>query len=286
MRSGRLDAAAAVCARAIARGLAGEQSLGLGLQVASARDDTAGMARLLALAQGKPAEIPLLALAARDAYRRGRVGQGDALHAHAAELARDQGLRDAGQDLRAQDLADLGLIDRARALVGGSADAADPGPRLLTLALVDDPGQARARLDRALQASPADTLLRAVIAPEARAALALRQGRPAEALAALRPAGPFAAGEIMIPYLQGQADLAAADGPGAARAFQSILNYPGVDPTSPLHALARLGLARAFRVSGDIAASRRAYQAVLAAWKSADPGLPPLIQARAEYAAL
>jgi hypothetical protein len=48
--------------------------------------------------------------------------------------------------------------------------------------------------------------------------------------------------------------------------------------------LARLGLARAAALAGDITKSRRAYQDFLALWKDADPDMPILIQARAEYA--
>jgi hypothetical protein len=50
--------------------------------------------------------------------------------------------------------------------------------------------------------------------------------------------------------------------------------------------MAQLGLARAAALSGDVAKSRRAYQDFLALWKDADPDVPVLIQAKAEYAKL
>ena len=50
--------------------------------------------------------------------------------------------------------------------------------------------------------------------------------------------------------------------------------------------LARLGLARAAALAGDTAPSRVAYQDFLAMWKDADPDVPVLVQARAEYAKL
>jgi hypothetical protein len=50
--------------------------------------------------------------------------------------------------------------------------------------------------------------------------------------------------------------------------------------------LAHLGIARAQARSGDRDAARRAYEALFAMWKSADPDFPPLVAARAEYAAL
>ena len=53
---------------------------------------------------------------------------------------------------------------------------------------------------------------------------------------------------------------------------------------SPLGALARLGLARAYSLQGDKARTLKAYQDFLAIWKDADPGLPILKAAKAEYA--
>jgi eukaryotic-like serine/threonine-protein kinase len=56
--------------------------------------------------------------------------------------------------------------------------------------------------------------------------------------------------------------------------------------TSPLGALAHLGLARAYALQGDTVKSRSAYQDFLALWKDADPDIPILRQAEAEYAKL
>ncbi len=53
-----------------------------------------------------------------------------------------------------------------------------------------------------------------------------------------------------------------------------------------IHVLARLGLARAHALAGNLAASRRAYQDFLALWKDADPDIPLYREAQAEYAAL
>ncbi len=51
-------------------------------------------------------------------------------------------------------------------------------------------------------------------------------------------------------------------------------------------ALARLGLARAYKLSGDQAKARAAYQDFLSLWKEADPGIPILQETGAEYAKL
>jgi hypothetical protein len=53
-----------------------------------------------------------------------------------------------------------------------------------------------------------------------------------------------------------------------------------------MDALARLQLARALALSGDTVKARSAYNDLLMLWKNADPDLPVLEEARAEYARL
>ncbi len=54
----------------------------------------------------------------------------------------------------------------------------------------------------------------------------------------------------------------------------------------PIGALAHLQLGRAYAMSGDTAKARSAYRNFLALWKEADPDIPILKQAEAEYAKL
>jgi hypothetical protein len=54
----------------------------------------------------------------------------------------------------------------------------------------------------------------------------------------------------------------------------------------PLGALAHLGLGRAYTLQGDTQKARTAYQDFFALWKDADPDIPVLIAAKAEYAKL
>ena len=69
------------------------------------------------------------------------------------------------------------------------------------------------------------------------------------------------------------------------RGAQIVLSL--VAPAGPATtALAHLGMARARQLSGDTAGSRAAYQDFLALWKDADPDIPILKQAKAEYAKL
>jgi eukaryotic-like serine/threonine-protein kinase len=80
--------------------------------------------------------------------------------------------------------------------------------------------------------------------------------------------------------------VAAHQGSAAAAEFQKILDHPGVVLNDPIGALAHLGLARAYALSGDKAKAQTAYQDFLALWKDADPDIPILQQAKAEYAKL
>jgi len=75
-------------------------------------------------------------------------------------------------------------------------------------------------------------------------------------------------------------------GTEAAREFQKIVKNRGVDPLSPQSPLAHVGLARAYALEGDTAASRSEYEKFFAWWKDADPDIPILKQAKAEYARL
>jgi hypothetical protein len=55
---------------------------------------------------------------------------------------------------------------------------------------------------------------------------------------------------------------------------------------SPLYSLAYLGLARAYALQGDTSKAKVAYNDFLTIWKDADPDIPILKQAKAEYAKL
>jgi tetratricopeptide (TPR) repeat protein len=86
--------------------------------------------------------------------------------------------------------------------------------------------------------------------------------------------------------LRGQAYLTAHNGQAAAAEFQKILDHRGVVLNSLIGALARLQLGRAYALQGDTAKARAAYQDFLALWKDANPDIPILVQAKAEYAQL
>jgi eukaryotic-like serine/threonine-protein kinase len=72
----------------------------------------------------------------------------------------------------------------------------------------------------------------------------------------------------------------------AATEFQKILHHRGIIICDPTGAFAHLQLGRAYALSGDKTRAKSAYQDFLTLWKDADPDIPILKQAKAEYAKL
>jgi serine/threonine protein kinase len=141
---------------------------------------------------------------------------------------------------------------------------------------------------------PEDTIVQFRYLPMIRAAVALRRGDPAKAVEALTAAAPYELGQnpasltfALYPvYLRGDAYLAARQGVSAEAEFQKVLDRSGVVLNEPIGALAHLGLGRAYALAGDSAKAKTAYQDFFALWKHADPDIPILQQAKAEYAKL
>jgi hypothetical protein len=87
-------------------------------------------------------------------------------------------------------------------------------------------------------------------------------------------------------YIRGEAYLMLHDGNRATAEFQKFIDHRGVVVNFPWGALARLGLARAYALQGDTAKAKAAYQDFLTLWKDADPDVPILIAAKAQYSKL
>ena len=93
-------------------------------------------------------------------------------------------------------------------------------------------------------------------------------------------------GTFWILYVRGLAYLQLHDGAKAAGEFQKILDHRGVNPIHGIYSLGLLGLGRAYALQNDTAKARTAYQDFFAMWKDADPEVPVLLAAKAEYAKL
>jgi eukaryotic-like serine/threonine-protein kinase len=164
----------------------------------------------------------------------------------------------------------------------------------LALARVGDTAGAKAMSDGLEESHPSNTVLKLYWLPTLRAAIELNGNNSTRALQFLEAAAPYELGEppptqqgTLYPvYLRAQAYLVAHNGRAAAVEFQKLLDHRGILLNFPTAAFARLGLARAYVVSGDTAKAKAAYQDFLALWKDADPDIPILKQAKAEYAKL
>ena len=94
------------------------------------------------------------------------------------------------------------------------------------------------------------------------------------------------AGNLYPAYVRGLADLAAHQGAEAAAEFQKILGHRGIVLTDPIGALAHLQLGRAYALAGNEDKARTAYKDFLTLWNDADPDIPLLKHAKAEYVEL
>ncbi len=176
----------------------------------------------------------------------------------------------------------------------------------LALAMAGDSAQAESLVQNLAKAHPVDTQIQALWIAPTRAQLALNKKNASGALTALEAApSPLEFGQISFvnnisclypAYIRGQAYLAAGQGTAAAAEFQKILDHSGIVWNCWTGALAHLGVARANALvaktsqGADADAARvralAAYKDFLALWKDADPDIPILKEAKAEYAKL
>jgi eukaryotic-like serine/threonine-protein kinase len=162
----------------------------------------------------------------------------------------------------------------------------------VALGLAGDSAQAGHIADELASQFPEDTLVQFVYLPAIRTA-ALPSGwamSSSRAIEILAPARRYELGVHAFPlypaYLGGEAYLAGHQGAMAAAEFQKIIDHPGIVTNNLIGALAHVGLARAQAMQGDKVKARAAYQDFLTLWRDADPDIPVLKQAKAEYAKL
>ncbi len=161
----------------------------------------------------------------------------------------------------------------------------------LTLARAGDTVRAKAIVAELEKDNPLNTVLKLYWLPALKAAIELNEGNSAQALMLLEAAAPYESGGpppfqlgTMYPtYLRGQAQLSAHNDTAAAAEFQKFLDHRGIVLNFPLGALAHLGRARAYALSGDTTKARTAYQDFFALWKDADSDIPTLREAKADY---
>jgi eukaryotic-like serine/threonine-protein kinase len=165
------------------------------------------------------------------------------------------------------------------------------------LALTGDSSRSRGLTEDLSRRLPEDTRVQFTYAPTIRALLASNDSQPPKAVELLQTTIPYelgspttggsefllGAGNLYPAYVRGLAYLAAHQGAAAAGEFQKILDHRGIVISDPVGALAHLQLGRAYALSGDKTKAKSAYQDFLTLWKDADPDIPILKEAKAEY---
>jgi tetratricopeptide (TPR) repeat protein len=144
---------------------------------------------------------------------------------------------------------------------------------------------------------PEDTFVKFTYLPVLRGLAELRRGKPEQSVEQLQDALRYElaasglnfeilGGGLHSAYVRGEALMAARRHADAAAEFQRVLDHPGLVGTDPIGVLAHLQLGRVFALSGDRTKANGAYETFLELWKDADPDVPILKQAKAEYARL
>jgi tetratricopeptide (TPR) repeat protein len=292
----RFDEAKSVGDRAVSQKLDGAVMHVLLSDLAFVRGDWAAWDRELDFARGKPEETFLLFWRAGGQASLGKVKAVRQTLALARSELLPAGEKDyAGLlfEVEAMDDALAGYMVEAHQKAGeGLALSSDVDVRATAaaaLAMSGDAAKSAEVLNAVKREFPDNFYLQGVNAPRIQAIAALQKNKPAEAIAGLEALRPYEFGTGVHGvgfdpnYLRGLAYLKLPDGVKAAAEFQRILDHQGVGASDPEYVLARVGLARAYSLQGDKAKARTAYQDFFAVWKDADPDIPILIAAKAEY---
>jgi eukaryotic-like serine/threonine-protein kinase len=253
---------------------------------------------------GKPgAEDHMLSLESDTEAWSGTLGKARELSRQAVESARRSAEKEPAALWQANAAireALFGNADMARqnaasavALAPGSRDAESQAA--LAYALAGDAVDAQSLADDLAKRFSQDTVVQSVWLPTIRAQIETRRKNPARSIELLQAAAPYELGMLsssatnscLYPaFVRAEAYLSAQQGPAAAAESQKILDHRGLLWNCATGALAHLGLARAYVQQGDTAKAKAAYQDFFALWKDADPDIPILKEAKAEYAKL
>jgi DNA-binding winged helix-turn-helix (wHTH) protein/tetratricopeptide (TPR) repeat protein len=292
----RLEEAEAVFRQGDERKLEDDETPSFRYRLAFLKGDTARMAQVASAAMGKPGlEDFILATQADTEAWFGRLKDARELN----RRAMDSALHNSGKESAASYQADGALLEAASGdlkLARTDANAAlklapnrDVRERAaLALAQTGDTATADKLATGLDKNFPVDTLVQLYWLPAIRAAIALKHKEPARALEQLQVANAIELGDyrLIAVHLRGQAYLMIHDGNHAAAEFQKFIDHRTLATNAEWAALARLGLARAYAMQGETVKARVEYLDFLTLWKDADPDIPVLMGAKAEYAKL
>ncbi len=263
--------------------------------IARALGKTAEADRELAWSSGKKWEYRFLLTEVRAQQEQGRLRSSEEITQHIQDIGKNQNLPELAETdwgWLAMVQADFGFCDRASknlasvGAISGRSAVTFSGYVFAACGQVQKAEAVAARLNKEY---PLNSFTQISEVPQIRARLDLRRGDAAQAIKDLHHAEVYQFGDVelgMPAYLRGMAYLKNKQGTEAAAEFQKVLDHRGVSGASPYCALARLGLARSYALTGDAAKARTTYQNFLTLWKDADLDIPILKEAKAEYAKL
>jgi len=261
------------------------------------RNDAARMEEQVTWAEGKPGnEDLLLAMQSDTEAYYGRMSKAREFSRRAVDSARQADSKETAalwQANAATREAELGNTLLARqgvtAALALSSGRDVKVQAALALARIGDVAQARALVEDLQKNYPTYTLLKFYWLPSINAAIEINRGNGARALELLEAAAPYElAGNMPLypAYLRGQAYLLTGNGTAAAAEFQKLVDHQGIVQNFVTGSLVHLQIGRAYARAGDTAKAQAAYQNFFSLWKDADPGIPIMKQAKAEYAKL
>lgn len=178
----------------------------------------------------------------------------------------------------------LGNYDLARRLCAQAGEAGNHSGLFEcahALAQAADTSPAEALAAKLNELFPEGTFQQEVSLPIIHSTIQRTRGNPKAAVDLLSPATQFP--NVVVFYNRARAYMAAGDQAKAIADFQTVINNPGWPDWEPFEPLSQLGLAQAYAKQGDSEKSRKAYEDFFATWKDADPNIPILKQAKADY---
>jgi tetratricopeptide (TPR) repeat protein len=263
------------------------------------RGDATQMKQQVDWAAGKPGNEDLLLSMQSDteAYY-GRLGKARGFSQRAVDSAVRADSKETAASLQVNAaLREAELGDAAKARQGVTAALAlSPGRDVkavaaLVLARIGDAPRAYALAEELGRTYPTNTFLNVYWLPTINAAIAVGKSNSFQALVDLEPAAPYELGSggsfvnyLYPAHMRGQAYLLAHN--GTAAEFQKLLDHRGIVLNFVTGSLAHLQIGRAYAMAGDTTKAKAAYQDFLTLWIDADPDIPILKEAKAEYAKL
>jgi DNA-binding winged helix-turn-helix (wHTH) protein/tetratricopeptide (TPR) repeat protein len=290
------------------------------------RSDSSGMEEQAAWFTGKAAvENSGLSLESDTSAYRGHMRRAQELTAQAVDSAMRNGHKESAAIWEANAAvraAGMGNVAEAHRMADAALKLLPTGQAVkietaLALAMAGDTVRTTSLAQDLNRRFPLDTQVQSLWLPTIEGQLALDGGDAAAALNRLHAVAAMDMASIQFlvnvsclypVYVRGEAYLAAGNGSAAASEFERILDHSGITWNCWTGALAKLGLARAYALEADaagglkvkqssavadhaadpaaLAKARSAYQDFFTLWKDADPDIPVLREARAEFAKL